>query len=105
MRYGDVSVEMKGNVAEVEIRRPPHNFFDVQLIHDLAEAFNALDADSACRASVLCAEGKSFCAGANFASRALSTPDPTHSGSENLLYFEAVRLFGCKKPVIAAIQG
>jgi enoyl-CoA hydratase/carnithine racemase len=105
MKYGDVSVETKGNVAEIEIHRPPHNFFDVQLIHDLAEAFDALDADSACRASVLCAEGKSFCAGANFANRAPSTSDPTHPSSENPLYFEAIRLFGCKKPVIAAIQG
>jgi|SRR5271166_3837570 len=105
MRYGDVSVEMKGNVAEVELRRPPHNFFDVQLIRDLAEAFNALDADGSCRASVLCAEGKSFCAGANFANRAPTGADPARSDAENPLYFEAVRLFSIKKPMIAAIQG
>ena len=40
-RYGDVSVAVKDYVACVEIHRPPHNFFDVQLIRDLANAFTA----------------------------------------------------------------
>jgi enoyl-CoA hydratase/carnithine racemase len=103
-KYGDVSVEIKNYVASVEIHRPPHNFFDVQLIRDLANAFNALDEDAACRASVLCAEGKSFCAGANFANRNATGVEP---GTEkrNPLYSEAVRLFDCKKPIVGAIQG
>jgi enoyl-CoA hydratase/carnithine racemase len=105
MRYGDVSVEIEGHVAEIEIHRPPHNFFDVQLIRDLADAFNTVDAETGCRASVLCAEGKSFCAGANFANRAPTGAEPAPEGRDNPLYFEAVRLFGCKKPIIAAIQG
>jgi len=41
-RYGDVSVGVKDYVATVEIHRPPHNFFDVQLIRDLATACNKL---------------------------------------------------------------
>jgi enoyl-CoA hydratase/carnithine racemase len=103
-RYGDVSVSAKDYVAQIEIHRPPHNFFDVQLIRDLAEAFNALDADSACRVSVLSAEGKSFCAGANFANRAATGVEPG-TARNNPLYSEAVRLFSCKKPIVAAIQG
>jgi enoyl-CoA hydratase/carnithine racemase len=105
MRHGDVSVEIEDNVAEVEIHRPPHNFFDVELIRDLVAAFGDVDADARCRASVLCAEGKSFCAGANFANRAPTGAEPARTGQENPLYLEAVRLFGCKKPIIAAIQG
>jgi enoyl-CoA hydratase/carnithine racemase len=103
-RYGDVSVEVKDYIATVEIHRPPHNFFDVQLIRDLANAFNTLDEDPACRVSVLCAEGKSFCAGANFANRNATGVEP---GAEkrNPLYSEAVRLFSCKKPMIGVIQG
>jgi hypothetical protein len=31
-------------VALVEIRRPPHNYFDIALIRELATAFEALDA-------------------------------------------------------------
>ncbi len=104
-KYGDVSVALDGNVATLEIHRPPHNFFDFKLIHDLADAFEALDNETECRALMLCSDGKSFCAGANFANRdAQSGEAPARTG-ENPLYVEGVRLFRCKKPVIAAIQG
>jgi len=102
-KIGDVSVALAGNVAQVEIQRPPHNFFDVQLIRNLAEAFEALDKEPACRALVLAAQGKSFCAGANFTNRPAANEGA--SGGGNPLYVEAVRLFACKKPVVAAIQG
>jgi enoyl-CoA hydratase/carnithine racemase len=103
-RYGDASVSIDNYVATVEIHRPPHNYFDVQLIRDLASAFNDLDADPACRAIVLAAEGKSFCAGANFASRNPTGATDRNQGG-NPLYAEGVRLFSCKTPVIAAVQG
>lgn len=101
-RYGDVSVELHGHVALVEIRRPPHNFFDLALIRSLAEAYETLDADPECRALVLAAEGKAFCAGADF--RMGSLDDVVAQGGAHL-YAEAVRLFACAKPVVAAIQG
>jgi hypothetical protein len=37
-RCGDVSVAFGEFLAQVEIHRPPHNYFDVQLIRDLANA-------------------------------------------------------------------
>jgi enoyl-CoA hydratase/carnithine racemase len=104
-KYGDVSVTLDGNVAALEIRRPPHNFFDFNLIRDLANAFEALDREPECRVSMLCSEGKSFCAGANFANRGASSGETTARAGENPLYVEGVRLFRCRKPVIAAIQG
>ncbi|HEY9556987.1 MAG TPA: enoyl-CoA hydratase-related protein [Acidimicrobiales bacterium] len=61
-----VEVEHEGLVGVVELRRPPHNFFDAGLIGEIATAFEALDADPDCRAIVLAAEGRSFCAGADF---------------------------------------
>jgi enoyl-CoA hydratase/carnithine racemase len=97
VKYGDVSVVLEGHVALVEIHRPPHNFFDHQLVKNLADAFESLDQDPACRALVLASEGKSFCAGADFTQRAAS-------GASHI-YGEAVRLFACEKPVVAAIQG
>jgi enoyl-CoA hydratase/carnithine racemase len=107
-KYGDVTVEItKDYVATLEIHRPPHNFFDDALIRNLADAFEALDRNPGCRALLLAAEGKSFCAGANFQSRPESNPlnqSQTPTGS-NPLYLEAVRLFRCQKPVVAAIQG
>jgi enoyl-CoA hydratase/carnithine racemase len=104
-KYGDVSVTLDGNVATLEIHRPPHNFFDFALIRDLANAFETLDNEPDCRALMLCSEGKSFCAGANFANRdAQSGEAPARTG-ENPLYVEGVRLFRCEKPVVAAVQG
>jgi len=107
----DIGVSLANTVATVEIQRPPHNFFDRSLIAQIADAFEALDADSTCRAIVLAAQGKSFCAGANLGSGRddnSGSPDFTEEGFRNttgILYREAVRLFRCKKPVIGAIQG
>ncbi len=106
-QYGDVTVtRLDGHVAQCEIRRPPNNFFDHQLIMDLADCFEDIDKENDIRAIVLCAEGKHFCAGANFGSseRAAELEKRTEN-DRNPLYDEAVRLFHCKKPVIAAVQG
>src|SRR5690349_100765 len=65
-QYGDVAVTFADHIATVEIRRGPNNFFDIALILSLAEAFETLDKEAECRAIVLAAEGKNFCAGANF---------------------------------------
>jgi enoyl-CoA hydratase/carnithine racemase len=98
----DVYIERTNYVALVEFRRPPHNFFDLALVRDLADAFESLDRDKTCRALVLASQGTSFCAGANFHS---SDTGERRGGDANPLYAEAVRLFACKKPVVAAIQG
>jgi enoyl-CoA hydratase/carnithine racemase len=42
--FKDIGVEKTGHVVLVEIRRPPHNCFDVALIRKLATALEALDA-------------------------------------------------------------
>ena len=67
--YKDIGVSSEGHVGVVEIQRPPHNFFDNSLINQIADAFEAFDKDNEIRAYVLCAQGKSFCAGADFANR------------------------------------
>jgi len=107
---GELAVDLADFVATVEMRRPPHNFFDLQLIRQLAEAFEKLDADPACRAIVLAAQGKSFCAGANFGDGSALTADgriPGRSGDSATehLYMEAVRMFRTRKPIVGAIHG
>lgn len=106
----DLGIELKDFVATVEIQRPPHNFFDYSLIRQLAGTFEALDENDDCRAIVLCAQGKSFCAGANFGDGSGIKFDGSVDGAENKgsaghLYIEAVRLFASKTPVVGAIQG
>ena len=104
--YTDIAVSLADHVGLVEIRKPPNNFFDVALINQIADAFAGFDADPECRAIVFAAQGKAFCAGADFANR----PD-TGSVSETggvvtkHLYKEAARLFRAKTPVVAAVHG
>jgi len=104
--FGDVTVEIGDDfVATVRIHRPPNNYFDVDLIRSLADAYQALDADDACRAIVLGSEGKHFCAGANFSSRPAGPEPGLGSGGVDQLYTEAARLFDTRTPVVAAVQG
>jgi len=105
--FGDVQVSDLGDfVALAEIKRAPNNFFDEDLIRSLADAFDALDEDPQCRVIVLASEGKHFCAGANFGSSDDKAKRAKRTAEEgNPLYQEAVRLFGNKKHVIAAVQG
>lgn len=104
--YEDIGVATDGRVGIVEIRKPPNNFFDVALINQIADALEAFDADDQVRSVLFCAEGKAFCAGADFSSR----PDTglvTEEGGKvtKHLYKEAVRIFRTRKPIVAAIQG
>lgn len=102
-RYGDVSVAIRNHVALVGIHRPPHNHVDVELIRGLADAFETLDADPAVRVCVLATEGKSFCGGADLTAR--GGIGDGNNAMVNPLYMAAVRLFSCRKPIVAAVQG
>ncbi len=113
--FTDIAVTREGHIATVEIQRPPHNFFDFSLIGQIADAFEALDADADCRVIVLASQGRSFCAGADFSGAPDAQTAPKQSSasggagiaanSTGVLYREAIRLFRCRKPVVAAVQG
>ncbi len=102
-QFTDIGVSSAGPVLTVEIQRPPHNFFDRDLIEQIADAFEAADQDDSIRAIVLAAQGKSFCAGADFSRR--RDGQPSESGAKRHLYKEAIRLYRTAKPIIAAVQG
>ena len=107
--FDDIEVTLDGNVALIEIQRPPHNFFDHALISQLADACETLGDTVECRAIVLAAQGKSFCAGANFGDgsgdKILENKAAQPQKPETHLYVEAVRLFATPKPIVGAIQG
>lgn len=93
-----VTVEQADHVATVEIHRPPHNWFDIDVMTELADAVLGLDDETACRVLVLCSEGKNFCAGADLGGSDLLDSTTT-------LYEQAARLFSNRKPIVAAVQG
>ena len=101
----EVKITRQDHVAIVELQRAPNNFVDIDLISDIADAYDELDADKTCRAIVLCSHGKHFCAGANLAERAKDDNDTITQEAGRHLYQEAHRLISNGKPVVAAIQG
>jgi len=100
----ELGIELKDFVATVEIQRPPLNFFDFKLIQQIADTLEALDKDPDCRSVVLCANGKAFCAGADFSSSGEDDDAVDRLGVGDL-YEEATRIFACRKPIVAAVHG
>ena len=88
----------EGHIGRIVLNQPPNNFFSVGMIGEIADGLEAFDADDACRVVVLSAEGKHFCAGADFSRR-----DARDDTGE--LYRMAARLFRSRKPIVAAVQG
>jgi enoyl-CoA hydratase/carnithine racemase len=93
-----------GHVAIIELNRPPHNFFDVEMIARIADELDQLQADKTCRVVALQAGGSAFCAGADFSRRNGAAVSRSESRI-NPIYLEALRIFSFGKPLVAAIEG
>jgi enoyl-CoA hydratase/carnithine racemase len=107
MQYGTyehIGVDTVGFVATIEVRRGPNNFIDTDMVAEIADALEVFDRTAEVRAIVLCAEGKHFCAGADFGSRGADGVARTAKRGRHL-YKEAQRLWRTGKPIVAAVQG
>jgi enoyl-CoA hydratase/carnithine racemase len=105
-----IGVEIIDHVAVIEMQDPPHNFLTPDQITSVAEVLESFDGDPQVRAAVLCAQGRSFCAGANFGGGAgplgAGSEDEPIGGATTLsLYQGAARLCEVSTPFIAAVQG
>jgi enoyl-CoA hydratase/carnithine racemase len=93
-----ISVEVGADhVAVVEFENPPNNFFDMDMLAGIADAYERLDDDPAARAILLCSSGRHFCAGADFGDG--------EGIAVRSVYAQAHRLFQARTPVVAAVQG
>ncbi len=95
-------------VLEIRMNRPErHNAFNATLIEELHRAFRSADEDAACRVVLLTGAGRSFSAGADIdwmrEQGTLSEEENRASAREMAAMFESIR--GCRRPVIAKIQG
>lgn len=77
-----VTISIDGGVADVRLNRPEKiNAVDTAMFMALAEAGEALKADSSVRAVVLSGEGRGFCAGLDFSAfQAMSATDAPSAG-------------------------
>ena len=102
--YEHIAVSEDGHIGTIEVRRGPNNFIDTDMVGEIADALELWDKTPAIRAIMLCAEGKHFCAGADFGSRgADGVAKATKRGRH--LYKEAQRLWRTGKPIVAAVHG
>jgi methylglutaconyl-CoA hydratase len=103
-----VLTEVDSGIGIITLNRPErHNAFDEELIAQLADALQDMEADPEVRVVVLSSTGRSFCAGADLAWMQRAAE---YSEDEN--YQDAVALAGMlrilnelNKPTIARVQG
>ncbi|QGG95084.1 enoyl-CoA hydratase/isomerase family protein [Actinomarinicola tropica] len=105
-----IGIEVVGHVAVIEMQAPPHNFLTPTLVEGVAEALESFDDDAHVRAAVLCAQGRSFCAGANFGGDdgplgPGSGAEPVGGSVTERMYAAAARLCEVATPFVAAVHG
>ena len=98
-----VLIEKDGAVGVVRLNRPKKlNALSLEMLHELAEGLDQLDADEAVRAIVLTGNARVFAAGADIEAMAeLSAKEMRERDTRQ--YW--LRMWAIKKPVIAAVSG
>jgi enoyl-CoA hydratase/carnithine racemase len=95
-------------VATISLERPDRrNAMTRDMIQQLCADLDAIDSDDDIRAIIVTGTGRSFCVGAD-----LGDPDALGQGEEHpegsgrdVGGILALRIFACRKPVIAAVNG
>jgi enoyl-CoA hydratase/carnithine racemase len=104
MNFKVIRCDIADGIATLTLCRPEKlNAFTVEMMNELLQAFDLIDADDAVRAVIVTGEGRAFCAGADLSAGAATfhAGDGARDGGGRL----TLRIFRCLKPVIAAING
>jgi enoyl-CoA hydratase/carnithine racemase len=125
MAYEQIIYEVADNIATITLNRPEKlNAFTGVMMTEMIDAFDKIDADDNVRAVIVTGAGRAFCAGADLSAgprtfdstredradrRAAIRPDGTVDWSNDAVRDGGgrltLRIFECKKPVIAAVNG
>jgi enoyl-CoA hydratase/carnithine racemase len=113
--YTQILYDVADGIATITLHRPDKmNAFTATMMNEMIAAFDEIDADDAVRAVIVTGHGdRAFCAGADltpegggrvFASGEVveDLSDPRVRDGGGLL---TLRIYECKKPVIAAVNG
>ena len=104
MAYQTLIVEVEDKIALVRLNRPEAmNALNGQLLGELADALDALDADDKVRCIVLTGSEKAFAAGADIKEMAEKSYVDVLTG--DLFGTEIDQISRCRKPIIAAVAG
>lgn len=112
MAYTQIALDVADGIATLTMDRPEAlNAFTGTMMHEMIAAFDEIDARDEIRVVIVTGRGRAFCAGAD-----LSAGRSTFArGGSDVVAASGVprdggglltlRIFACKKPVIAAING
>lgn len=104
MDYQAIKINQAGSVSRIVFDRPPVNAVTIELLQELHDALDVLEARDETRCIVVTGAGtKAFCAGADLVKKGGAADDGTHFS--NLGRAALNRLETISKPVIAAIRG
>ena len=109
MAGNTVSIELKGGVAEISLRRPEKmNSFDASMRGEFLSALRSARENSVVRAILITGTGKGFCAGQDLGELIDAEKGGAPLAFDRLVeeYNEAVRLItGADQPVVCAVNG
>ncbi|MEN8158584.1 MAG: crotonase/enoyl-CoA hydratase family protein [Myxococcota bacterium] len=107
MSYETLTTEREDGVLTLTLSRPDRlNALNADMLEELLRVLDEIDADDAVRAVIVTGAGRAFCAGADLGGgggtfdTAEEKAVPQDGGG-----LITLRLYECKKPVIAAING
>lgn len=124
MPYETLLTDLSDSIFTITINRPDKlNALNTQMIRDFLDAFEEADNNDAVRAIIVTGAGRAFCAGADLSTGAKTfdrearpdrpqvpngpdgKPDLSHENTRDGGGRMTLRIFNCKKPVIAAVNG
>lgn len=121
MTYEQIKYDVADGIATLTMSRPDRlNAFTGQMMHEMIDAFDQIDADDNVRVVIVTGEGRGFCAGAELAGgastfnstgreggpiRADGTADYSGEAARDGGGRLTLRIYECLKPVIAAVNG
>ncbi len=104
-----LATRLEDNVLTLTLSRPERlNAFTTRMQAELLAAFDEIDANDDVRAVVVTGAGRAFCAGADLGGGGATFDASAHEALDEHRDgggLVALRIFECRKPVIAAING
>lgn len=122
MTYNSICYDVEDGIATLTLHRPDKlNAFTVEMMNEMLDVLDRIDADDAVRVAIVTGAGRAFCAGADLSegANAFIFDDGAEDGPvrrDGSFNYSAegardgggrvtLRIFRCLKPLIAAING
>ncbi len=111
MDYSTILYDLEDNVLTITLNRPEIlNAFNREMLAEIIDALDKADADDNVRAIIITGTGRGFCAGADLSVGGDTFNADARDDREGGLQRDGggrltLRIFECKKPIIAAING